>query len=77
MDVGVLVKVMLFVPPLQIESLAAALVELARDATLRRRLGTRGRQRFVDQFRHPTMTRQLRAIYERVLASRADGPRPK
>lgn len=57
-------------PPQQAAPLAAVLIELARDAVLRNRLGACGRERFADQFRHETMTRKLRTIYERVLASR-------
>ena len=37
---------------------------------LRERLGAEGRRRFTDQFRHEHMTRQLRALYERILLAR-------
>ena len=62
------------IPPKDVAQLATALIELARDADLRRRLGARGRERFADQFRHETMTRQLRAIYERVLTLKSRTP---
>lgn len=54
-------------PPRAVSELAAAIVELAADAGLRDRLGQTGRARFTDQFRHQTMTRRLREIYEDVL----------
>ncbi len=56
--------------PESIESLAQALIELASDPEKRRRFGQTGRDRFTDQFRHQTMTRQLREIYQRVLDER-------
>lgn len=58
-------------PPRSIEPLAAALVRLASDAALRQRLGRQGRERFTEQFRHERMTRQLRELYERLLAKSA------
>ncbi|HEY2893561.1 MAG TPA: glycosyltransferase, partial [Pirellulales bacterium] len=57
-------------PPQSIEPLASATVTLARDPALRKRLGEEGRRRFTDQFRHETMARQIRALYERVLATK-------
>ncbi|WP_339686419.1 glycosyltransferase family 4 protein [Gimesia maris] len=57
-------------PPESIESLAQALIELASDPEKRRRFGQTGRDRFTDQFRHQTMTRRLREIYQRVLDER-------
>lgn len=56
-------------PPKSIEPLARALIRLADDAVLRQRLGQCGCQRFTEQFRHEHMTRQLRALYERLLDS--------
>jgi glycosyltransferase involved in cell wall biosynthesis len=56
-------------PPQCIEPMTDALCELAADAELRRRLGGQGRARFTHQFRHETMTRQLREIYARLLAA--------
>jgi glycosyltransferase involved in cell wall biosynthesis len=55
-------------PPRSVNSLSDALIQLANDAELRRRLGQQGRERFCEQFRHETMTRQLRALYETLLA---------
>lgn len=57
-------------PPKSIEPLADALIELAGDEELRLRLGAEGRRRFTDQFRHEEMTRQLRELYERLLAEK-------
>jgi glycosyltransferase involved in cell wall biosynthesis len=56
-------------PPQTVEPLAEALVQLARDADVRRRLGAHGRERFTAQFRHEHMTRALRALYEKLLAA--------
>lgn len=47
--------------------LEAAILRLAGDAKLRERMGQAGRARFTDQFRHETMTRQLRLLYSRLL----------
>ncbi len=55
--------------PQDLPGLRAAILRLAGDAPLRDRLGAEGRRRFTDQFRHETMTDQLRALYERLLAS--------
>jgi glycosyltransferase involved in cell wall biosynthesis len=57
-------------PPKSIEPLGEALIRLAGDAGLRERLGGCGRRRFTEQFRHEHMTRQLRALYKRVLECR-------
>jgi glycosyltransferase involved in cell wall biosynthesis len=54
-------------PPRSIGPLAEALIRLATDRELRRRLGEQGRGRFTDRFRHQTMTRQLRELYQRLL----------
>ena len=55
------------VPPRTISELSAALSELVHDRSLRERLGAMGRARFTDQFRHQTMTRQIREVYASVL----------
>jgi glycosyltransferase involved in cell wall biosynthesis len=55
------------IPPADTDRLADAIGHLAGDAALRRRLGGEGQGRFTDQFRHQTMTRQIRSLYERVL----------
>ena len=53
--------------------LTAALIELAANPELRTRLGATGRKRFTDQFRHQTMTRRIREIYEQVLRKSGTG----
>jgi glycosyltransferase involved in cell wall biosynthesis len=54
--------------PGAIEPMAAAIEELAGDEALRRRLGAEGQKRFTDRFRHQTMTRTLRGIYQGLLS---------
>ncbi len=54
------------VPPRNVPGLAAALIRLAQQPALRARLGATGRARWSERFRHETMTRQLRALYERL-----------
>jgi glycosyltransferase involved in cell wall biosynthesis len=51
------------------EDLCQPLATLAADPALRARLGREGRRRFTDQFRHETMTRRMRELYERLLRS--------
>jgi glycosyltransferase involved in cell wall biosynthesis len=58
-------------PPRAIAELAGAIVQLAGDAGLRDRFGQTGRASFTDQFRHETMTKKLREIYERVITQRS------
>jgi glycosyltransferase involved in cell wall biosynthesis len=53
--------------PRDLEGLRRAILQLASDPALRAALGSEGRRRFADQFRHETMTRQLRSLYERLL----------
>jgi glycosyltransferase involved in cell wall biosynthesis len=55
------------ITPRSTTELAAAINELVGDSTLRDRLGSTGRERFTDQFRHETMTRQVRDVYQSVL----------
>ena len=55
-------------PPQSVDELSAALCELAADPALRERLGRTGRERFTEQFRHETMTRRIREVYESLLA---------
>jgi glycosyltransferase involved in cell wall biosynthesis len=57
-----------FLVPPRWEALIEPLTRLARDAELRSRLGTAGRERFTDQFRHEFMTQRIRELYQRVLA---------
>lgn len=56
------------VPPRDTRSLAAAITRLAGDPGLRSRLGSTGRSRFRHVFRHETMTRRIREIYDSILA---------
>jgi len=60
----------LLVPPRDLSALTAALCELAGDADQRQRFGVTGRARFTEQFRHQTMTRRIREVYNEVLAGR-------
>jgi glycosyltransferase involved in cell wall biosynthesis len=53
--------------PRDFEGLAAAILRLAADPALRQSLGAEGRRRFTTQFRHETMTSQLRSLYLRLL----------
>jgi len=48
--------------------LADRISRLVADAALRQKLGRAGQQRWTDQFRHETMTRRIREVYQRVLA---------
>lgn len=52
------------VRPQAIEELSEAMLALAGDSGLRARLGQGGAARFTDQFRHQTMTRRIRRLYE-------------
>ncbi len=54
--------------PRDLDGLATAILALAADPRRRRDMGEEGRRRFADQFRHETMTEQLRLLYEEVLA---------
>ena len=47
--------------------LRQAILDLAASPGKRAAMGREGRARFADQFRHETMTRQLRSLYERIL----------
>jgi glycosyltransferase involved in cell wall biosynthesis len=58
-------------PPRSVVELADAIVQLANDPEMRNRYGQTGRAKFIDQFRHETMTTRLREIYERVIAKRS------
>lgn len=62
-------------PPKSVEPLGDAISRLVADRGLRTRLGREGQLRFTDLFRHQTMTRQVRELYERVLsgAARVEG----
>lgn len=56
-------------PPQSVRELSDALIELAGNEPLRKRLGQTGRERFTDQFRHQTMTRRIREVYQSLLTS--------
>ncbi|MCA9031091.1 MAG: glycosyltransferase family 4 protein [Planctomycetaceae bacterium] len=51
-----------------VDELADAMLTLASDPDLRHRMGTEGRRRFTEQFRHQFMTERIREVYQRVLA---------
>lgn len=60
--------------PGDVQGMTQAILELAARPDLRERLGTTGRDRFTDLFRHERMTRETRRIYEQVLGQgRAGG----
>lgn len=56
------------VPAGTTDGLTEAVSELAGNAQLRDQMGTTGRDRFTDQFRHQTMTKRIREVYELVLS---------
>ncbi|MDB5388600.1 MAG: cotSA, partial [Planctomycetaceae bacterium] len=56
--------------PRDIAGLIDAIRKLAADPEMRAEFGQTGRELCVDRFRHQNMTRQLREIYESVIASR-------
>jgi glycosyltransferase involved in cell wall biosynthesis len=53
--------------PRDLDGLRQAILSLAASPSTRAAMGREGRARFADQFRHETMTRQLRSLYERIL----------
>ena len=56
-------------PPRTVREMTTALEDLVRAPELRHRLGYEGRARFTDQFRHETMTRRIREVYQEILDS--------
>ncbi len=54
-------------PSKSVEEMAVALKRLAAEADLRTRLGTEGRRRLADKFRHEKMAAELRELYENLL----------
>lgn len=61
------------VSPSDTTSLSASLAKLAADETLRAKMGGEGQRRFTEQFRHQTMTRQIRSVYEATLNANDGG----
>lgn len=57
----------LVVPVRDVEAMAEALVKLARDPELRRRMGEAARQRVLEEFTLEKQTREWRALYEGLL----------
>ena len=57
----------ILLPPRDLPGLTRAILELAADPAARAAMGKEGRRRFADQFRHETMARELRSLYERLL----------
>ena len=55
------------IPAEDTAGLAKALGALVVDPMLRERLGSAGRERFTEQFRHQRMTAQLRLLYQQLL----------
>ncbi|TWU26416.1 2-deoxystreptamine glucosyltransferase [Novipirellula galeiformis] len=55
------------IPPGDIDQLAQSITKLSTDRDMRLQMGRAGQRRFTDQFRHQTMTRRIRELYERVL----------
>ncbi len=68
-ETGILLK------PRDLGGLASGILRLAADPALRAAMGAEGRRRFADRFRHETMTRELRSLYERLLTHPAPGRR--
>ncbi|MCA9173482.1 MAG: glycosyltransferase family 4 protein [Planctomycetales bacterium] len=62
--------------PGDVEGLAEAFVRLGQSPEIRRQWGEEGRQRFTEQFRHRTMTRQLRELYTALLEEQGRAGRP-
>ncbi len=60
----------ILLPPRSIAGLRNAVLRLAADPILRSFMGQEGRRRFADQFRHETMTTQLRSLYTNLLERR-------
>ncbi|QEH37241.1 Putative glycosyltransferase EpsD [Aquisphaera giovannonii] len=63
----------ILLPPRDLGGLKDGILRLAADPALRHAMGAEGRQRFADRFRHETMTRELRSLYERLLGRIAPG----
>jgi glycosyltransferase involved in cell wall biosynthesis len=55
-------------PRNSVDQLAAAMGELIEDPHLRQRLGSSGRERLTERFRHQRMTAAIRGVYEQILS---------
>ena len=53
--------------PRDLRGLKQAILDLAAAPSTRAAMGQEGRRRFANQFRHETMARELRSLYERLL----------
>jgi glycosyltransferase involved in cell wall biosynthesis len=60
-ETGILLK------PRDLDGLRQAILKLAASSETRAAMGREGRSRFGEQFRHETMTRRLRSLYQRLL----------
>jgi glycosyltransferase involved in cell wall biosynthesis len=65
-ETGILLK------PRDLDGLRQAILKLAASPETRAAMGRDGRSRFGEQFRHETMTRRLRSLYERLLELQPD-----
>jgi glycosyltransferase involved in cell wall biosynthesis len=65
-ETGILLK------PRDLAGLREAIITLASDPDRRASMGREGRERFAEQFRHETMTRELRSLYGRLLELQTD-----
>ena len=65
-ETGILLK------PRDLDGLSQAILKLAYSPESRAAMGREGRARFGEQFRHETMTRRLRSLYERLLERQPD-----
>lgn len=55
------------VPAKDVPSLTRAMIELGCNAEMRARYGQEGARRFTDQFRHESMTRRIRELYQKII----------
>jgi glycosyltransferase involved in cell wall biosynthesis len=59
-----------------VTQLVEAVGALVADPALRERFGATGRERFTEQFRHQTMTRRIREVYDAVTGPSTLDPQP-
>ncbi len=60
------------VPRNDLKQLSESMITLINDPKRRERFGETGRKKFTDRFRHQTMSREIRAVYQRILDSRSN-----